>query len=85
MRIGWNGGGHHTRLESIRDEARRAAVDGFANFWLSQITGPDALTALAAVAAGATDLRVNALCATPAEAERTHAFLNTLCAAMNRS
>ncbi len=53
MRIGWNGGGHHTRLESIRDEARRAAVDGFASFWLSQITGPDALTALAAVAADA--------------------------------
>ena len=53
MRIGWNGGGHHTRLESIRDEARRAAADGFASFWLSQITGPDALTAIAAVAADA--------------------------------
>lgn len=53
MRIGWNGGGHHTRLESIRAEARRAAADGFASFWLSQITGPDALTALAAVAADA--------------------------------
>ena len=53
MRIGWNGGGHHTRLESIRDEARRAAAGGFASFWLSQITGPDALTALAAVAADA--------------------------------
>ena len=33
--------------------ARRAAADGFASFWLSQITGPDALTALAAVAADA--------------------------------
>src|SRR5512135_2354304 len=53
MRIGWNGGGHHTALETIRDEARRAAADGFASFWLSQITGPDALTALAAVAADA--------------------------------
>jgi 5,10-methylenetetrahydromethanopterin reductase len=53
MRIAWSGGGHHTRLESIRDEARRAAADGFASFWLSQITGPDALTALAAVAADA--------------------------------
>jgi F420-dependent oxidoreductase-like protein len=53
MRIGWNGGGHHTRLESIRDEARRAAAGGFASFWLSQITGPDALTAIAAVAADA--------------------------------
>jgi len=53
VRVGWNGGGHHTRLESIRDEARRAAADGFASFWLSQITGPDALTALAAVATDA--------------------------------
>jgi F420-dependent oxidoreductase-like protein len=53
VRIGWNGGGHHTRLEAIRDEARRAAANGFASFWLSQITGPDALTALAAVAADA--------------------------------
>ncbi len=53
MRIGWNGGGHHRSLEAIRDEARRAAEDGFASFWLSQITGPDALTALAAVAADA--------------------------------
>lgn len=53
MRIGWNGGGHHTRLDSIREEARRAAAHGFASFWLSQITGPDALTALAAVAADA--------------------------------
>ena len=53
VRIGWNGGGHHTSLDAIRDEARRAADDGFASFWLSQITGPDALTALAAVAADA--------------------------------
>jgi F420-dependent oxidoreductase-like protein len=53
MRIGWNGGGHHRSLEAIRDEAQRAAEDGFASFWLSQITGPDALTALAVVAADA--------------------------------
>ena len=53
MRIGWNGGGHHRSLEAIRSEARRASEDGFASFWLSQITGPDALTALAAVAADA--------------------------------
>lgn len=58
MRIGWNGGGHHTRLESIRDEARRAATGGFASFWLSQITGPDALTALAAVAADAPGIQL---------------------------
>jgi F420-dependent oxidoreductase-like protein len=53
MRIGWNGGGHHSSLETIRTQAQRAAADGFASFWLSQITGPDALTALAAVAADA--------------------------------
>jgi len=62
MRIGWNGGGHHTRPESIRDEARRVAADGFASFWLSQITDlrrifdvlRRALTALARkIAAGA--------------------------------
>ena len=53
MRIGWNGGGHHTSLETIRGQAKRAVADGFASFWLSQITGPDALTALAAVAADA--------------------------------
>jgi len=27
VRIGWNGGGHHTN--AIRAEARRAAADGF--------------------------------------------------------
>jgi 5,10-methylenetetrahydromethanopterin reductase len=53
MRIGWNGGGHHRSLAAIRDEARRAVENGFASFWLSQINGPDALTALAAVAADA--------------------------------
>ena len=53
MRIGWNGGGHHTRLEAIREQAKRAVEDGFVSFWLSQITGPDALTALAAIAADA--------------------------------
>jgi F420-dependent oxidoreductase-like protein len=51
MRIGINGGGHHTSLDAIRDEARAAARDGFASYWLSQISGPDALTALAVVGA----------------------------------
>jgi F420-dependent oxidoreductase-like protein len=51
MRIGINGGGHHTSLGAIRDEARAAARDGFASYWLSQINGPDALTALAVVGA----------------------------------
>ena len=53
MRIGWNGGGHHHALETIRDEARQAAAGGFSSFWLSQITGPDSLTALAAIAGDA--------------------------------
>ena len=53
MRIGWNGGGHHHDLDAIREEARRAAEDGFSSFWLSQITGPDSLTAIAAIAADA--------------------------------
>jgi alkanesulfonate monooxygenase SsuD/methylene tetrahydromethanopterin reductase-like flavin-dependent oxidoreductase (luciferase family) len=35
-------------------------------------------------AAGATDLRVSALCVTPEDAERTHAFLRALCAEKNR-
>lgn len=34
--------------------------------------------------AGATDLRVNTLCATSAETERTRAFLRDLCAEKNR-
>jgi alkanesulfonate monooxygenase SsuD/methylene tetrahydromethanopterin reductase-like flavin-dependent oxidoreductase (luciferase family) len=34
--------------------------------------------------AGATDLRVSALCATPEDADRTHTFLRNLCAEKNR-
>jgi hypothetical protein len=33
MRIGWNGGASHTSLDAIREEARRAAADGFASDW----------------------------------------------------
>ena len=51
MRVGWNGGGNHRSLDAIRAEARRAAEDGFASYWLSQIAGPDALVALAVVGA----------------------------------
>lgn len=53
MRIGWNGGGSHTSLETLRDEAKQAAENGFSSLWLSQIAGPDALTAIAAIAADA--------------------------------
>jgi len=58
MRIGWNGGGHHRSLAAIRDEARRASAEGFASFWLSQIAGPDSLTAIAAIAADAPGLEL---------------------------
>ena len=51
MRIGWNGGGAHTRLDAIRAEARRAAREGFSSYWLSQAMGPDSLVALAVVGA----------------------------------
>ncbi len=50
MRIGWKGGGHHQSLDTIRADARRAASEGYASFWLSQIAGPDSLTALAVIA-----------------------------------
>ncbi|MFP6641150.1 MAG: TIGR03564 family F420-dependent LLM class oxidoreductase [Myxococcota bacterium] len=53
MRIGWNGGGHYSSLEAIRADARRAAEQGFSHFWLSQIMGPESLTALAAIGADA--------------------------------
>lgn len=49
MRIGWNGGGHYSSLEAIRSDARQAAEQGFSHFWLSQIMGPESLTALAAI------------------------------------
>lgn len=51
MRVGWNGGGHFRTVEEIRIAARRAAEEGFSSFWLSQIMGPDSLTALAAIGA----------------------------------
>jgi F420-dependent oxidoreductase-like protein len=49
MLIGLNGGGHARSLAAIRTQAREAARDGFASYWLSQISGPDALTALAVI------------------------------------
>ena len=50
MRIGWNGGGGYNDLDVLREDVARAARDGFQHFWLSQIMGLDAMTALAAVA-----------------------------------
>ncbi|MCZ7537564.1 MAG: LLM class F420-dependent oxidoreductase [Acidimicrobiia bacterium] len=49
MRIGINGGGGIHRLEEAVEQARGAQRDGFASYWLSQIAGIDALTALAVI------------------------------------
>jgi hypothetical protein len=48
MRIGWSGGGHHRSLETIHEDARRAAREGFARFRRCRVTGPGALAAVAA-------------------------------------
>src|SRR5262249_2096886 len=47
------GGARAAGRPETREGAGGPAAGGFASFWLSQITGPDALTALAAVAADA--------------------------------
>jgi len=49
MRIGVNGGGGINRLEDALEQAHAAQRDGFASYWLSQISGIDALTALAVI------------------------------------
>lgn len=47
MRIGINGTGSLSTLDQLVDAARRAEADGFDSFWIAQIFGLDALTALA--------------------------------------
>ncbi len=47
MRIGINGTGQLSSLDGIIDAASRAEADGFDSFWIAQIFGVDALTALA--------------------------------------
>jgi len=76
VRIGWNGGGHHTSLDAIRGAARLLAVG-------SEDVVRERL--LAFEAPGATDLRVNTLCPTPEDTERTYALLRALCAEKNRA
>ncbi len=49
MRIGINGTGSLAALDDVIDAARRAEADGFDSFWIAQIFGVDALTALALV------------------------------------
>jgi alkanesulfonate monooxygenase SsuD/methylene tetrahydromethanopterin reductase-like flavin-dependent oxidoreductase (luciferase family) len=88
MPIGWNGGGHHTSLDASTLPAYRTTLTR------GELDGPEGLLAvgsedvvrerlLAFEAAGATDLRVNTLCPTPEETERTHALLRALCAERN--
>ena len=49
MRIGINGTGSVVTLGRLQELASRAEADGFDSFWLAQIFGLDALTALAVV------------------------------------
>ena len=47
MRIGINGTGSLAMLDDLVTAVRRAEADGFDSFWIAQIFGVDALTALA--------------------------------------
>ena len=47
MRIGINGAGSLNSLDEVVEGARKAEADGFHSFWIAQIFGVDALTALA--------------------------------------
>jgi alkanesulfonate monooxygenase SsuD/methylene tetrahydromethanopterin reductase-like flavin-dependent oxidoreductase (luciferase family) len=47
MRIGINGTGSLGTLDQLVTAVRRAEADGFDSFWVAQIFGMDALTALA--------------------------------------
>jgi 5,10-methylenetetrahydromethanopterin reductase len=49
MRIGINGTGSLATLDDVISAATRAEADGFDSFWIAQIFGVDALTALAIV------------------------------------
>ena len=49
MGIGINGTGSLSTLDQVIEAARRAEADGFDSFWIAQIFGLDALTALAVV------------------------------------
>jgi 5,10-methylenetetrahydromethanopterin reductase len=51
MRIGINGTGNLSDLDGLTRAAQRAEADGFDSFWIAQIFGLDALTALAVVGA----------------------------------
>lgn len=58
MKIGVNGGGGIDRLDDAIEQAHAARRDGFASYWLSQITGIDALTALAVIGREVPDIEL---------------------------
>ena len=58
MRIGINGTRELSTLDGAIDLARRAAADGFDSFWIAQVFGLDALTALAVIGRQVPDIEL---------------------------
>jgi 5,10-methylenetetrahydromethanopterin reductase len=58
MRIGFFGGSDAPSLDAVVASARRAHEHGFDTFWLPQVTGLDALVALAVVAREVPDIEL---------------------------
>lgn len=58
MKIGINGGGSIHELDDALEQARSAQRDGFSSYWLSQIAGIDALTALAVIGREVPDIEL---------------------------
>lgn len=56
MQIGIFSGGDH--VDTLVDQARQVAADGFETYWLPQLFGVDALTALTAITLAVPDLKV---------------------------
>jgi alkanesulfonate monooxygenase SsuD/methylene tetrahydromethanopterin reductase-like flavin-dependent oxidoreductase (luciferase family) len=72
-------------LPAYRATLAREGLAGHPEALLAAGTEDEVLDRIAAYeAAGVTDLRVSALCATPEDAERTRAFLRALCGMKNR-
>ncbi|MCO5319677.1 MAG: TIGR03564 family F420-dependent LLM class oxidoreductase [Microthrixaceae bacterium] len=60
MRIGINGSSHialASPLESIAEHSAKAEQDGLGSYWLAQLTWPDSLTAIAAIASRTSHIR----------------------------
>lgn len=56
VRVGWFAGSDAGRVDDVVARAQFAASHGFATFWLPQVTGVDALVALAVVAREVPDI-----------------------------